>query len=74
MDIKDDYQTRCISFWIENRIRGKSNMQSRGNVNEKLAQALHKTMIKKFKRRKVYSRFKDNIWAVDLAEMGSLSS
>ena len=30
-------------------------------------------MIKKFKRRKVYARFKDNIWAVDLVEMASLS-
>ena len=30
-------------------------------------------MIKKFKRRKVYTRFKD-IWAADLAEMGSLFS
>ena len=31
-------------------------------------------MIKKFKRRKVYARLKDNISAADLAEMGSLSS
>ena len=31
-------------------------------------------MIKNFKRRKVYARFKDNIWAADLAEMRSLSS
>ena len=44
------------------------------NVNEELAQELHKPMIKKFKRRKVYVRFKDNTWAADLAEMGSLSS
>ena len=42
------------------------------NVNELLAQELHKPLIKKFKRIKVYSRFKDNIWAADLAEMGSL--
>ena len=31
-------------------------------------------MIKKFKRSKVYARFKDNIWAADLAEMRSFSS
>ena len=31
-------------------------------------------MIKKFKRRKVYARFKGNIWAGDLAEIGLLSS
>ena len=31
-------------------------------------------MIKKLKRRKVYAKSKDNIWAADLAEIGSLSS
>ena len=44
------------------------------SVNEKLAEELHKTVIEKFKRRKVYARFKDNIWAADLAEMRSLFS
>ena len=44
------------------------------SVNEQVAEELHKSVIKKFKRRKVYARFKDNIWAVDLAEMGSLPS
>ena len=44
------------------------------SVNEELAHKLHKPVIKKFKRRKVSARFKDNIWAVDLALMGSLSS
>ena len=37
-------------------------------------QKLHKPVINKFKRNKVYSRFKDNIWAADLADMGLLSS
>ena len=41
-------------------------------VNEELADELHKTLIKKIKRRKVYKRFKDNIWAADLADMESL--
>ena len=40
------------------------------SANEQLAEELHKTVIKKFKRRKVYGRFKDNIWTADLAEMG----
>ena len=30
-------------------------------VNEQLAKELYKPVIKKFKRRKVYARFKDNI-------------
>ena len=44
------------------------------SVNEHLVEELHKPVIKKFKKRKVYARFKDNIWAADLAEMESLSS
>ena len=39
--------------------------------SEELAEKLHEPVIKKFKRRKVYTRFKDNNWAADLAEMGS---
>ena len=38
-----------------------------------LADELHKPIIKKFNKRKVYSQFKDNIWGVDLADMQSLS-
>ena len=34
-----------------------------------LADELHKLTIKKFKRRKDYSSFKDNIWGVDLVDM-----
>ena len=38
-----------------------------------LADELHKPVIKKFNKRKVYSQFRDNIWEVDLADMQSLS-
>ena len=38
-----------------------------------LADELHKPIINKFSKRKVYSQFKDNIWGVDLADMQSLS-
>ena len=44
------------------------------SVNEQLAGELYKPVIKKFRRRKVYVRFKKNIWAADLVEMGSFSS
>ena len=37
--------------------------------NYQLASELHKQIIKKFKRRKVYSLFGDNISGVDLADM-----
>ena len=38
-----------------------------------LANELHKPVIKKFNKRKVYSQFKYNIWGVDLADMQLLS-
>ena len=38
-----------------------------------LADELHKPVIKKFNKRKVYLQFKDNIWGVDLADTQSLS-
>ena len=41
--------------------------------NYQVANELHKQIIRKFKRRKVYSSFRDNIWGVDLADMQSLS-
>ena len=47
-----------------------------GIVNEpnyQLANELHKPIIRKFKKRKVYSYFRDNIWGVDLADMQLLS-
>ena len=37
--------------------------------NEQLADELQKPIIRKLKKRKVYSAFKDNIWAADLADM-----
>ena len=37
--------------------------------NEQLAKELRKPIIRKFKKRKVYSGFKDNIWGADLADM-----
>ena len=41
--------------------------------NEQLADELHKSIIRKTKKRKAYSAFKDNIWDADLADMQLLS-
>ena len=41
--------------------------------NEQLDEELHKTIIKKFKKRKVYSTFRDNICGADLADMQLIS-
>ena len=40
--------------------------------NEHLAEELHQLIIKKFKKRKVYTAFKDNIWGADLADIQSI--
>ena len=34
--------------------------------NEVLAKELHKPIIRKFKKRKIYFRFKDSLWGADL--------
>ena len=48
-----------------------------GIVNNKeniqLAEELHKPIIRKFEKRKVYSSFRDNIWGADLADMQLIS-
>ena len=43
------------------------------NENIRLANELHKHIIRKFNKRKVYSSFKDNIWGADLADIQLLS-
>ena len=46
----------------------KKTMSGKGIKNNKiLAEELHKPVIKKFNKRKVYSQFRDNIRGVDLA-------
>ena len=41
--------------------------------NERLAEELHKPIIRKPKKRMVYSGFKDNIWGADLADIQLIS-
>ena len=47
--------------------------QGSGTNNEQLAEALHKPIIRKFKKRRVYFSFKGNIWGADLADMQLIS-
>ena len=50
---------------------GVSNNEIKQNLQ--LAKELHKPIIRKFKKRKVYSGFKDNMWGADLADMQLIS-
>ena len=64
MVIKEDSLQWFTSFLIK---------KSANEPNYQLANELHKPIIRKFKKRKVYSSFRDNIWGIDLAYMQSLS-
>ena len=68
--VYDGYQ-RALASMVYKFVDKKTG--SGISVNKQLVEELHKPVIKHFKRRKVYARFKDNIWAADLVEMGSLS-
>ena len=51
-------------------------IKSKSILNPQLLARLaeeHKSIIKKFEKRKVYSSFKDNIWGDDLADMQLIS-
>ena len=63
-----DKKTKGSGVTVANKSAIKSIPQ-----NEQLAEELHKPIIKKFKKRKVYSAFKDNIWAAYLADMQLIS-
>ena len=41
--------------------------------NEQLAEELNKKIIRRFKKRRIYSPFRDDIWGPDLADMQSIS-
>ena len=51
----------------------RSGVNIPSEFNEQLAKELHKPIIRKLKKRKVYSGFKDNIWGADLADMQLIS-
>ena len=57
--------------FFDKKSQGKGLANNKENVQ--LANELHKPIIRKFNKRKVYSSFKDNILGVDLADMQLLS-
>ena len=69
----DGYQRGLAS--MDYKFFDKKSMESGfvKDISSILADELHKPVIKKFEKRKVYSQFKDNIWGVDLADIQSLS-
>ena len=49
------------------------NMHTNKECPLDLAEDLHKPSFRKFKKRTVYSEFKENIWGADLADMQLIS-
>ena len=73
-DPKYDGYQRGLASMVYNFFDKKSSGSGIGHQsNYQIANELHKAIIRKFKKRKVYSSFRDNIWGVDLADMQSLS-
>ena len=73
-DLKYDGYERGLASMVYKFFDKKSSESGIANEsNYQLANELHKPIIRKFKKRKVYSSFRDNIWGVDLADMQSLS-
>ena len=73
-DLKhDSYQRGSASMvykFFDKRSSGKGIAKK---TKLSLANELHKPIIKKLKKTKIYSSFEDHIWGLDLADMQSLS-
>ena len=54
-------------------LANKSAANNEIKENRQIAKELHKTIIRNFKKRTVYSRFKDNVWVADLTYMQLIS-
>ena len=71
----DGYQRGLASMvykFFDKKSKGRGvNILS--EFNKQLAKELHKRIFRKFKKRKVYSGFKDNIWGAGLADMQLIS-
>ena len=69
----DGYQREIASMvyaFFDKKSRGSGVATE---PNYQLANELHKQIIRKFKRQKVYSSFRQNIWGFDSGDMQSMS-
>ena len=65
----DGYERRLTSMVYKFFDKKSAGCDIQSKSNQQLADELQKPIIRKFKRRKVYSSFKHNIWGADLADM-----
>ena len=60
-----------VYTFFDKKSQGSGSASNKENIQ--LADELHKPIIRKFKKGKVHSSFRDNIWGVDLADKQLLS-
>ena len=65
--------TMVYKFFDKKSTGTSTHANSKIKQNHQLAAELHKTIIKTFQKRTVYSGFKDNIWGADLDDMQLIS-
>ena len=71
MGIKEDLLFMVYNFFDKKSAGSGVNIPL--EFNKQFAKELHKPVIRKFEKRKVYSGFRDNIWDADLADMQLIS-
>ena len=57
-----------VNTFFDKKSKG-TGIKNEIKQNQQLANEFHKTIIRKFKKRIMYSSFKNNIWSVDLVVM-----
>ena len=75
-DPKYDGYQRALASMLHKFFDKQTSTSGGGFINEpkyQLAHELHKAIIRKFKKRKVYLSLRDNVRGVDLPDMQSLS-
>ena len=70
---QDGYQRGLASMIYKSFDKKSSGSSIANEPNYQLVNQLHKTIIRKSKKRKVYSSIGDNVWGVALVDMQSLS-
>ena len=70
----DGYQrlASMVCRFFDKKLSG-SGIRNEIKQSEQLGEELHKLVIRKFKKRRLYSSFKDSIWGADLADMQLIS-
>ena len=60
-------------YKVFDKKKSGSIVKNKNMSNQELIEELHKSIIRKFEKRKINSSFIDNIWDADFADMKSLS-